>query len=132
MTRKLVVVRLAAIVFVALMSAGQARARILSLDCSDGAGVYDKIWVDFDKSTITQSVVRIGSGFEGAPPVTFPAQITATAIKWTTRGEGAPFWFNVSIDRTTGILTQIGAGVGTGYSTRRCVKGTTPFPATKF
>jgi hypothetical protein len=109
--------------------ANRASAEILSLDCSDSAGVYDKIWVDLDKSTITQNLVRIAPS---DPPATYPAQITATEIKWTTQSTGAPAWFKVSIDRTTGLLTQVGAGIGSGYSTRQCAKGSTPFPDTKF
>lgn len=114
-----------------ILAAGRANAEILSLDCSDSAGVYDRIWVDTDRSTITQTIVRSESGFTGSV-VTFPAQITATAITWTTQSVGGPAWFNVSIDRTSGILTQTGAGVATGYSTRQCAKGSAPFPATKF
>jgi len=69
----------------AMASAAQAKAEMLSLDCTNQTSqqVWANVWVDFDKSSLTwQFNEAVGNAF---PPDerSFPVQITATSINWS-------------------------------------------------
>ncbi len=105
-------------------SAGQASAEVLALDCS-GPGTTESIWIDIDKSAVTQN-------FPDGSLATEPAAITATSINW--KHVNAIGTSTDQIDRTSGdfhysIVSNSGQYFpGTHL---QCVKGSTPFPATK-
>ncbi|HVA13252.1 MAG TPA: hypothetical protein VNF99_08380 [Stellaceae bacterium] len=125
MTGKHLARGLAAIAFLAFAVTKQANAAILELDCSLNGQFFENIWVDFDKSVVTESV-------PGHPLVTYPALITATSISW--KLISGPVTDTYNIDRTTGdyhtgVIAPGAYGPG-GHG--QCVKGTKPFPATKF
>lgn len=121
---KRLTVGLAVIFLSSLAAVGQASAEMLSLDCANtGAGgdfMY-KVWVDMDKSSVTMQFVN---GHGADTPRSDSAKITALSISWR------EYFFDFSLNRTTGTLTAFGNNGALGPL--QCVKGTSPFPTTMF
>ncbi len=134
MTGKHFAVGLAAVTAI-LALASQADAEILSLDCTDQVGQIAHVWVDLDKLSITWAFDQAFSISFPPDQRSFPAQISATAIKWSFSYVPNPaytwVWY---IDRTTGAWEGkvVGAPYNAGHIVGQCSKGSTPLPATKF
>jgi hypothetical protein len=112
-----------------LVLASRANAEVLALDCS-GAGTKESIWVDIDKSVVTE---KNPNGSISTEPVT----VTATSISW--KSVDACCTWTREIDRTSGDYHYTGIADQNGLNGQhfpgahlQCTKGSAPFPATKF
>jgi hypothetical protein len=121
-TLRLLVLQTAIVTF-ALTIIAQAHGETLAFDCSDKLGVYYNIRVDLNRSTVSIHYARPDLPQEIR---TFPAEITATSIRWAFAGS-PKVTLTASIDRTTGRYIQTYGGEARGSMTFRCTKGTAQF-----